>query len=72
MLITRPAWSAARRRHKFRRRLEYFHHEPLAPLTLTLEVRPVDGGSGFDPYPDSLKSREKFLAFCGSEDSDGA
>jgi hypothetical protein len=23
-------------------------------------------------YPDSLKSREKFLAFCGSEDSDGA
>src|ERR1700692_1451559 len=22
--------------------------------------------------PDSLKSREKFLAFCGSEDSDGA
>jgi predicted NUDIX family phosphoesterase len=22
-------------------------------------------------YPDSLKSREKFLAFCGSEDSDG-
>jgi hypothetical protein len=25
-----------------------------------------------DVYPDSLKSRAKFLAFCGSEDSDGA
>jgi hypothetical protein len=23
-------------------------------------------------YPDSLKSREKFIAFCGSVDSDGA
>ena len=26
----------------------------------------------FDVYPDSLKSREKFLAFRGSVDSDGA
>jgi hypothetical protein len=35
--------------HQFRRRLEYFRHEPFAPLALVLEVRPVDGGSGFDP-----------------------
>jgi hypothetical protein len=29
-------------------------------------------GERMSIYPDSLKSREKFLAFCGSEDSDGA
>jgi hypothetical protein len=28
--------------------------------------------SWFGVYPDSLKSREKFLAFRGSGDSDGA
>jgi hypothetical protein len=32
--------------HQFRPRLEYFRHEPFAPLAL--EIRPVNGGSGFE------------------------
>jgi hypothetical protein len=34
-------------RHQFRRRLEHLRHEPFAPLALALEVRPVNGRSGF-------------------------
>jgi hypothetical protein len=35
-------------RHQFRRRLKYFRHEPFAPLALALEVRPVNGRTGFE------------------------
>jgi hypothetical protein len=34
--------------HQFRRRLKYFRHESFAPA-LALEVRSMNGGSGFDP-----------------------
>ena len=35
--------------HQFRPRPKYFCHKSFAPLALTLEARPVNGGSGFDP-----------------------
>jgi hypothetical protein len=36
-------------RHQVRRRLEHLRHESVAPFALALEVRPVNGRSGFEP-----------------------